>query len=128
MAVCVVFECLALLCLAADNWPYGSASFGVEKENTAVACMVFLQGYKVYVYGCVCWCVYCHSVSGLFLILVFEADKMVTGLLHQGRHGGKRFHLSVPQVTFIPRYSLFTNASIVYTSCLMVALLPLFNT
>lgn len=68
MAVCVAFECLALLCFAADNWPYGSASFSVEEENTgnAVRCsdlayMVFMQGYKVYVYGCVCWCVYHHS-------------------------------------------------------------------
>lgn len=99
MAVCVVFECLGLLCFAADNWPYGSVSFGVEEVNTGnsvrcstVAYMVFMQGYKVYVNGHMCWCVYTAECSRrLFLILVFEAGKMVTGLLHQCRHGGNAF-------------------------------------
>lgn len=43
------------------------------------------------VWMCVLVCIATAEYSGLFLILVFEADKMVIGLLHQCRHGGNAF-------------------------------------
>lgn len=88
--------CPAALCLAADNWPCGSAWFAVEEENTgnavrcsAAAYMVFMQGYKVYARGCVLVCVSSQlRAVGYFFILVCEACEVMTGFYQGCRHCG----------------------------------------
>lgn len=70
MAVCVVFQSLALLCVAADNWPYGSASFGVEEENSGNAVRCSALAYRATKFmrmdACVGVCIATAECRGLF--------------------------------------------------------------